>query len=133
MATSTTIWIVVAAVAVIAILAALAWVARNKRNEHRHVEAEEIRTQAGEESLRVGQREALADETAAKARAAQAEAEAKAAEAEGLEQRAAAHRIEATDSRDELNQQLDRADTIDPASTTPEAPRPGGHREPPDS
>ena len=93
--------------------------ARNKRNQHRHVEAgKNPRGQAREETLQVRQREALADETAAKARAAQAEADVKAAQASGLQQQAAAHRSEAVTSRDELNQEFERADKMDPHSQT---------------
>ena len=120
MATSTIILVVVVAVVAIVLIAAVAWVARNKRNQQRHVEAGKIRDQAREETLRVKQREALADETAAKARAAQAEADVKAAQASGLQQQAAAHRGEAATSRDELNQQFARADEIDPHSQSSE-------------
>ncbi len=102
----------------------------NKRNQHRHVVADKIRGQAAkDETLQVKQREALADETAAKARAAQAEADVKAAQASGLQQQAAAHRSEAATSRDQLNEQLDRADTMDPATPTDETPR-STHKEP---
>jgi FtsZ-interacting cell division protein ZipA len=123
MTTSSIVLIVVVAIAAIVLIAAIAWVARNKRNQHRHVEADKIRESAKEETLQVGQREALADETAAKARAAQAEADVKAAQASGLQQQAAAHRGEAATARDELNQEFERADTMDPASQTPETPR----------
>ena len=120
MTTSTIVLIVVVAIAAIVLIATIAWVARNKRNQHRHVEADKIRESAKEETLQVKQREALADETAAKSRAAQAEADVKAAQASGLQQQAAARRSEAATSRDQLNEQLDRADTMDPASQTPE-------------
>jgi uncharacterized protein HemX len=120
MTTSSIVLIVVAAVAALLIIAALAWVARNKRNQHRHVEADKIREQAKEETLQVRQQEALADETAAKARAAQAEADVKAAQASGLQQKAAVHRNEAATSRDQLNEQWDRADTMDPDTQTPD-------------
>ena len=117
MATSTTVLIIVAA-AVVAILliAGLTWVARNKRHQQRRVEADKIRENARHETLLVKQQEALADETAAKARAAQAEADVKAAQASGLQQQAAVHRDEAVTSRDHLKGQFDRADTLDPAS-----------------
>ena len=116
MATSTTVLIIVAAVAAVLLIAGLIWVARNSRNRQRHVEADKIRDDARHETLLVKQQEALADETAAKARAAQAEADVKAAQASGLEQQAAVHRGEAVTSRDHLNEQWDRADTLDPAS-----------------
>ena len=85
MTTSSIVWIVVVAVAAVLLVAAIAWVARKKRTEHRRVQAGDIRDKAVEQSHEVGQREALADETAAKARAAQAEAEAMAAHAAGLQ------------------------------------------------
>ena len=88
MTTSTIVLIVVVAVVAILLIAAIAWVARKKRTQHRRVEAGDIRDKAAEQSHEVGQREALADETAAKARAAQAEADAKAAHATGLQHQA---------------------------------------------
>jgi FtsZ-interacting cell division protein ZipA len=116
MATSTTILIIVAAVVAVLVIAGLIWMARNKRNQQRHVEADKIREDARQQTLLVKQHEALADETAARARAAQAEADVKAAQASGLQQQAAVHRGEAVTSRDHLNEQWDRADTLDPAS-----------------
>jgi len=118
MATSTTVSIIVAAVVAILLIAVVIWVARNKRNEQRHVEADKIREDAREKTLQVKQQEALAEETAAKARAAQAEADVKAAQASGLEQQAAVHRGEAVTSRDHLNEQWDRADTLDPSAAS---------------
>ena len=120
MTTSTIVLIVVVAVAAILLIAAIAWVARNKRNQHRHVEAGDIRDKAAEQSHEVGQREALADETAAKARVAQAEADAKAAQATGLQHQAQVRRTDAATARDEVNQEFERADKIDPDSQTPD-------------
>ena len=82
---------------------------------------------AKEETLHVRLHEALADETAAKARAAQAEADVKAAQASGLQQQAAVHRNEAASSRDQLNEQWDRANELDPASSTPDMPKSADH------
>ena len=110
MSTTTIAVIVVAAVGLLLLAAALVWLAQRTRKHQRHNEAENIRGEAAEETLRVKQREALADETAAKARAAQAEADVKAAQATGLQQQAAAHRSEAATSRDHLNEQWDRAE-----------------------
>jgi hypothetical protein len=121
MATSTIILIIVVAIVVVGLIAAIGWVARNKRNQHRHVVAGRIRDAVAEESLQVGQQEALADETAAKARAAQAESDVKAAQAGGLQQQAAAHRRDASASRDHLDNEWARADTMDPATKTPQA------------
>jgi FtsZ-interacting cell division protein ZipA len=120
MTTSTILLIVVVAVVALLLIAAVAWVARNKRNQHRHVEAGKMRDRAEEQSHKVGQREALADETAAKARAAQAEAEAKAAHAKGLQHQAHTRRSDAAAARDEVNEEFERADKIDPDSQTPD-------------
>ena len=86
MDSTTIVWIVVAIAAVI-LIAALVFAARSKRNQRRHVEAERIREDVTTHIAKVDKREALADETAAKARAAEAEAEAKAAEAARLKDR----------------------------------------------
>jgi hypothetical protein len=66
----------------------------------------------------VGRREALAEETAPKCPAAQAEADAKAAHATGLQHQAEVRRTDAATARDEVNQEFERADTIDPDSQT---------------
>jgi FtsZ-interacting cell division protein ZipA len=114
MTTNTIVLIAVIAVVAVLVIAAIVWVARNKRTQHHRVEAGEIRDKAAEQSHEVGQREALAEETAAKARAAQAEAEAKAAHATGLQHQAEIRRTDAATARDEVNQEFDRADKIDP-------------------
>src|ERR1700754_862450 len=57
--------------------------------------------QARMENRNVTQREALAEQTAAKARVAQAEADIKTAQAKGLRQQAAGHRSEADTSRED--------------------------------
>ena len=75
------------------------------------------------EARQVKQREALADETAAKSRAAQAEADVKTAQASGLQQQAAGHRSEAVTARDELNQEFERADKMDPDTQTSDTAR----------
>jgi hypothetical protein len=110
---STSTWIVIAVVAGVLVIAAVvaAIVTARKR---RHRQAEQIREQARLESASVDRREALAQETAAKARAAQAEAEVKAAEAARLQERAAQHQSEASASRDELAERWNHADKIDP-------------------
>jgi FtsZ-interacting cell division protein ZipA len=123
MATSTIIVIVIVAVAAILILAALAWVLRNKRTQHRRVEAGDIRDKAAEQAHKVGQREALADETAAKGRVAQAEADAKTAHAAGLQHQAQTRRTDAATARDEVNQEFERADKVDPDFESSDTPR----------
>jgi FtsZ-interacting cell division protein ZipA len=120
MTTSSIILIAVVAIAAILLIAAIAWVARNKRTQHRRVEAADIRDKAVDQSHKVGQREALADETAAKARVAQAEADAKAAHATGLQHQAQVRRTDAANARDEVNQEFERADKVDPDSQTPD-------------
>jgi FtsZ-interacting cell division protein ZipA len=133
MTTSLNAWIaVVVAIAAVMLIAAIVWVAHKKRTQHRHVQAGEIRDKAVEQSHEVGQREALADETAAKARAAQAEAEAMAAHSAGLQHQAHAHRTDAATARSELNREFDRADKIDPDSPTGDTPRgdAGGAKDP---
>ncbi len=129
MSTTTIAVIVVAAICVLLLAAVLLWLAQRTRKHQRHNKAENIRGAAAEEKLRVRQREALADETAAKARATHAEADVKAAQATGLQQQAAAHRSEAATSRDQLNEQWDRAEKLDPAAPTDETPR-STHKEP---
>jgi FtsZ-interacting cell division protein ZipA len=118
MTTSTIVLIVVIAVAAILAIAAIAWVARNKRTQHRRVEAGDIRDKAADAAHKVGQREALADETAAKARVAQAEADAKTAHAAGLQHQAQVRRTDAASARDEVDQEFERADKIDPDTHT---------------
>jgi FtsZ-interacting cell division protein ZipA len=120
MTTSSIVWIVVIAVVALVLIAAIAWVARNKRTQHRRVEAGDIRDKAADESHKVGQREALADETAAKARVAEAEADAKTAHAKGLQHQAQVRRTDAATARDDVNQEFERADKMDPDSQTPE-------------
>jgi hypothetical protein len=122
MATSTIIAIVFAVLAAVLILIALGFVLVHKRTEQRRVEAQDIRDRAAEQSHVVGQREALAEETAAKARVAQAEADAKAAHASGLQHQAEARRSDAAIARDDVDQELQRADTIDPDSQTGDTP-----------
>jgi hypothetical protein len=114
MATQTIIEIILAAVVVIAVLIALGVVARHKRAEQRRVQAGEIRDDAAERAHTVGRREALADETAARARAAEAEADAQSARARGLAHQAEERRTAAATARSEVNQQFQRADTLDP-------------------
>ncbi len=71
----------------------------------------------------MGQREALADETAAEGRAAKAEAEAMAAHAAGLQHQAQEQRSDAVSARDEVNREYERADKVDPGVETRETPR----------
>lgn len=115
---SNIVWIVIAAVVAVLLIAALIFAATNVRRRRRQRQADEIREQAKVETAKVDRRQAFADETAAKARAAQAEAEAKAAEAARLQERAATHQTEAATSREQLQEQWKRADSIDPKVKT---------------
>lgn len=123
MNTTNVILIVLAAVAAIVLVALVAWLARNKAAQNRHIKADTIRDEARQESLHVKQREALADETAARSRAAQAEADVKAAQASGLKQQADARRGEAVSARAQVNEEWERADTMDPAVSQDDSPR----------
>lgn len=116
-----TLWIVIAVVVALLLIAGVI-VASSATRSRRHRQAEQIREQARLESAKLERREALAQETAAKARAAQAEAEVKAAEAARLQEHAAAHQTEATASREQLQEQWDRADRIDPKTGKPGKP-----------
>jgi uncharacterized protein HemX len=108
------VWIVIAAVVAVLAIAVLIFAVSGATRRRRRRRAEEIREQAKLDTARVDRRQALASETAAKARAAQAEAEAKAAEASRLQEQAASHQSEAATSREELQEQFKRADSIDP-------------------
>ena len=110
---STAVWIVVAVVAVI-VLAALVFAARSRRNQRRHVEAEQMREELTTHVQKVDKRQALADETAAKARAAEAEAEAKAAEAARLKEQAAGRHDAVAASREDIEERRRHADRLDP-------------------
>jgi hypothetical protein len=112
------IWIVIAAVAAVLLIAALVVAIGRARSRRRQRQAEEIREQARLETAKLERREALAEETAAKARAAKAEAEVKAAEAARLQERAAKHQSDAATSREQLQEQWNRADSIDPKVRT---------------
>lgn len=118
MATNTIVWIVIGVIAAVVLIGAIAWLARNKQATRRHAEAEEIREEVREEQQVVQRREAIAEETAAKARAAQAEAEAKAAEARRLQANAEQNQTEVAARRDALDERLSHADSIDPHTAT---------------
>ena len=109
-----TIWIVIAVAVAVLVIAAVILAVNTAKRRRRQRQAEEIRENAKVETTRVERRQALADETAAKARAAQAEAEAKAAEAARLQERAATHHNDVATSRERLDEQRKHADSIDP-------------------
>ena len=114
MDSTTIVWIVAAIVAIL-VIAGLVFAARSRRNQHRHIEAERIREDVTTHVAKVDKREALADETAAKARAAEAEAEAKAAEAARLKNQAESHReVRGGASREDIEERRRHADELDP-------------------
>jgi flagellar biosynthesis/type III secretory pathway M-ring protein FliF/YscJ len=117
MTTSNIGWLVIIAAVVVVLIAALIVVMNRAKRRRRQRQAEQIREHARLETAKVDRRQALADETAAKARAAQAEAEVKAAEAARLQERAAEHHSEAATSRERLQEHWERADKIDPKVT----------------
>ena len=114
MASNNVVWIVIAVVGALIVSGALVWVGRKRQVSRRVAQADEIREEVRQEQLKLQHREAIADETAAKARAAQAEAEAKAAEAARLEANAAKHREDVAAHRDDLDERASRADSLDP-------------------
>lgn len=129
MDTNTIVLIAVVVLAAIVLISVIALISRKKRNELRHAEAVHIRETARDETLVVQQREARAEEIAARARAAQAEADIKAAQARALELQAKSHRSEATASREQVEEQLTRADSLDPAPPAGDVET-ARHREP---
>ncbi len=126
---SSNVWIVIAVLAVLLVVGALVWVGRNRQLSRRRAQADEIRDEVRQEQAKVARREALADETAAKARAAQAEAEAKAAEARRLADNADTHRAEVAARRQDLDERLSHADSIDPHVDTDKTPADTGGAE----
>lgn len=111
---NSTVVIILVAVAAVIVLAALVFAARSKRNQRKHVEAEQMREEITTHAQKVDRRQALADETAAKARAAEAEAEAKAAEAARLKEQASSHHDAVAASREDIEERRKHADMLDP-------------------
>jgi len=64
LSTTTIAVIVVTAVGLLLLAAVLVWLAQRTRKHQRHNKAHNIRGEAAEETLRIRQRDALADETA---------------------------------------------------------------------
>jgi Na+-transporting NADH:ubiquinone oxidoreductase subunit NqrC len=118
MSTSTTVWIAVAVVVAILLIVAMVVAVNAARNRRRQRQAEEIREQVRLDAAKLERQEVLANETAAKARATQAEAEVKAAEAARLQDRAAKHHSDLATSREQLQDQQNRADSLDPKART---------------
>ncbi|GAA2791601.1 hypothetical protein [Mycolicibacterium pallens] len=114
MASNNVVWIVIAVVVALIVIGALVWVGRKRQVSRRVAKADDIREEVRQDQLKLQHREAVAEETAAKARAAKAEADAKAAEAARLEANAAKHREDATAHREDLDERARHADSLDP-------------------
>lgn len=107
------LWLILVVVVVAAIVAAVVVVGRQRKTKQAE-RAESMRSDAGEQSRLVRQRESKAAEVDATARAAQAESEAKAAEAERLALTAERQKAEAAKQRSEVDDQFRKADEVDP-------------------
>lgn len=114
MSDSNTLWIIIAAVVAVIAVVGLALLARNKRLHSQREEANRLRTELDSEREQVAKRQALADETDARARAAAAEAEAKAAEARRLADRASSHQETVAAHLDDLDERRKHIDRLDP-------------------
>ena len=114
MSDNNTLWIIVAAVVALVVVVGLILLARNKRTKTRRDEAQRLRTELDSERDQVAKRQALADETDARARAAAAEAEAKAAEARRLSERASSHQETAATHLEDLDERSKHIDKLDP-------------------
>lgn len=118
---ATAVWTVVVVLAALIAIGLVFWYGRRQREAHLRAQADELREQLRREDVEVRHREAVAAETAARARIAQAESEAKAAEAARLQSAAEAHRSEAVGSREELEQRRRHAESLDPVTAQREA------------
>src|SRR5450759_548198 len=105
--------VIVVVVVIAVIVAAVVMVSRQRKTQQAR-RAESLRSEAGEQSSLVRQRESKAAEVDARAREAQAEADAKAAEAERLALAAERQKAEASKQRSEVDDQFHKADEIDP-------------------
>ncbi|MCP9272461.1 hypothetical protein [Mycolicibacterium arenosum] len=114
MSDTNTIWIIAAALVALVVVIGLVLIARNKRTQSRRDEAQRLRAELDAESQQVAKRQALAEETDARARAAAAEAEAKAAEARRLSERAASHQETVATHREDLDERRKHIDSLDP-------------------
>jgi cytoskeletal protein RodZ len=110
---STGAWIILIIVVVLLALAVGLFVMRRRQGAQR-TKAQGLRDDASERAAVVEQQEAQARETAARAQEAQAEADAKAAEADRLQSVAQQQQLRTTEARSEVEEQMHRADQIDP-------------------
>lgn len=110
-------WVIIAIV-VIAIIAAIAVAAAKKNKQRKRDRAGAIREDAAVAATGVQKREAHAAETEAEAAAARAEADRKQAEAQRLAAEAEERRRTADSEREQHDEQLLRADKLDPNVNT---------------
>ena len=107
------IWVIVAII-VIAVIAAVIAASTKRKQEQNRTRAGELREQAAAQATGLQQREAHARETEARAAEARAEAERKQAEADRLEAEARDRHETAAGYRDQHEENLRRADELDP-------------------
>ena len=107
------IWVIVAII-VIAVIAAVVAASTKRKREQNRTRAGELREQAAAQATGLQQREAHARETEARAAEARAEAERKQAEADRLEAEARDRHETAAGYRDQHEENLRRADELDP-------------------
>jgi hypothetical protein len=107
------IWVIVAII-VIAVIAAVVAASNKRKREQNRTRAGELREQAAAQATGLQQREAHARETEARAAEARAEAERKQAEADRLEAEARDRHETAAGYRDQHEENLRRADELDP-------------------
>src|SRR5450759_1034037 len=105
--------VIVVVVVIAVIVAAVVMVSRQRKSQQAR-RAESLRSEAGEQSILVRQRESKAAEVDARARAAQAESDGKAAEAERLALTAERQKAEASKQRSDVDDQFRKADAVDP-------------------
>jgi uncharacterized membrane-anchored protein YhcB (DUF1043 family) len=120
MSGQTVLWIVIAVVVLAVIAAVVVAMSRRRTSAHRS-EAQDLRERAQSQRVTVQRHEAEAAEVDARARQAQAEADAKAATAAQLQADAQLRAEHAGSTRQEMHDQLERADEIDPDMTTDRA------------
>ena len=124
---STVTWIVIALVLLAVLVVVGAVLSRRRQAQQVEVQrkqARELREKAEVDRIEVQRREAEASRIDAQARLAQAEADARAADAAELQAKAREQAAHASGARSELDEQLRKADELDPQG------RSGVHGEP---
>jgi FtsZ-interacting cell division protein ZipA len=111
---STGAWIILIIVIVLVALAVGLYVMRRSSQSAQRTKAQGLRDEAAKHAAVVEQQEAKARETAARAQEAQAAADVKAAEADQLQSVAQQQQSVSAEGRSEVDEQMQRADQIDP-------------------